>query len=57
MIVLSAGCAGLARLMSADARPAPSEPGPGRQASSTAMATASPPPMHRLAMPFLPPRA
>jgi Delta7-sterol 5-desaturase len=28
-----------------------------RQASSTAMATASPPPMHREATPLLPPRA
>ncbi|CAN5439771.1 hypothetical protein BH09PSE1_BH09PSE1_29700 [soil metagenome] len=58
MIVLAAGPSALSRLMQADRT---SEGGLGqaarRQTSSTAMATASPPPIHRLATPFVPPRA
>ena len=65
MIVLT-GSLGLSRLMAFEAdgvalEIAPSNDrlgGAGRpQASSTAMATASPPPMHSDATPFLPPRA
>jgi hypothetical protein len=58
MIVLAAGPKALSRLMQADRT---AECGTGvrakPQTSSTAMATASPPPMHRDATPFLPPRA
>jgi hypothetical protein len=61
MIVLAAGPNAISRLMQAD-RTAESVSGCGSalaskpQASSTAMATASPPPMHRDATPFVPPR-
>ena len=55
MIVLTAGPAALALLMQAEA--IRERPSAQNQASSTASATASPPPMHRLATPFLPPRA
>ena len=58
MIVLATGPYALSRLMQADRT---TECGSGlaamRQASSTARATASPPPIHREATPFLPPRA
>ncbi|GEM_PF-3867583 len=58
MIVLATGPHALSRLMEAD-RTAGCESSlpPKNQASSTAMATASPPPMHRDATPFVPPRA
>ncbi len=39
------------------AKPKGGVPAARLQTSSTATATASPPPMHRLATPFLPPRA
>ena len=55
MIVLTAGPAALALLMQADG--ARERTASQDQASSTARATASPPPIHRLATPFLPPRA
>jgi len=58
MIVLATGPHALSRLREADrtAGCGASLP-PKDQASSTAMATASPPPMHRDATPFVPPRA
>lgn len=54
MIVLMPGTATLARLMRDDGMRAAGGP---RQAISTAMATASPPPMHSEATPRRPPRA
>ena len=54
MIVLAAGPDALSRLMASDRV---RRCGRADQASSTATATASPPPMHRLATPFVPPRA
>ena len=54
MIVLMPGTAALARLMRDDSPNAIARP---RQAISTAMATASPPPMHSEATPRRPPRA
>lgn len=59
MIVLTAGPASLVRLMRRDepSQRLARKSGGTDQASSTATATASPPPMHRLATPFRPPRA
>jgi len=58
MIVLAAGPNALSRLMEADRTVGCGSSLPAKvQTSSTAMATASPPPMHRDATPFVPPRA
>lgn len=53
MIVLTTGSEGLAQLMRGDRIASPASV----QTRSTAMARASPPPIHRLATPLVPPRA